>query len=138
MPGINWHTSRVMERIRTGRPFEVQIGFSRAVVAGDLVAVSGCGPSNPDGSTAGGDDPYQQALACCRVISAALQEAGAELSDVYRTRMFITRVEDAEAVGRAHASVFGSAPPASTMVVVKELLVPGWLVEIEADARLRA
>lgn len=127
-----------MERIRTGRPFEKQIGFSRATVAGDLVAVSGCGPSNPDGSTAGGDDPYQQAMACCRVIIAALEEAGAGVEDVYRTRMYITRSSDWQAVGRAHAEVFGNAPPAATMVVVKELLVPGWLVEIEAEARLRS
>ena len=125
-----------MERIRTGRPFESQIGFSRAVVSGDLVAVSGCGPSNPDGSSAGGDDPYQQAIACCRVIDDALKRAGAGLEDVYRTRIYITRVEDWQAVGRAHAEVFGKAPPAATMVVVKELLIPGWLVEIEAEARL--
>lgn len=125
-----------MERIRTGRPFETQIGFSRAVVSGDLVAVSGCGPSNPDGTSAGGDDPYQQALACCRVIGDALKEAGAGFEDVYRTRIYITRAEDWQAVGRAHAEVFGDAPPAATMVVVKELLVPGWLVEIEAEARL--
>jgi len=127
-----------MQRIRTGRPFEIQIGFSRAVVTGDLVAVSGCGPSNPDGSSAGGDDPYQQALACCRVITDALREAGAGLEDVYRTRIYITRAADWAAVGRAHAEVFGHAPPASTMVVVKELLVPSWLVEIEAQARLRS
>jgi len=127
-----------MQHIRTGRPFETKIGFSRAVVAGDLVAVSGCGPSNPDGSTAGGDDPYQQALACCRVITEALGEAGATPADVYRTRMYITRAADWEAVGRAHAEVFGASPPASTMVVVKELLVPGWLVEIEAEARLNS
>lgn len=127
-----------MERIRSGRPFEARIGFSRAVVAGDLVAVSGCGPSNPDGSTAGGNDPYAQALACCRVIRDALAAAGANLTDVYRTRMYLTRRDDWEAVGRAHAEVFGAHPPASTMVVVAELLVPEWLVEIEAEARLHS
>ena len=127
-----------MERIRSGRPFEPLIGYSRVVVAGDLVAVSGCGPANPDGSTAGGDDPYLQALACCRVIKDALASAGAVLADVYRTRTYLTVREDWDKVGRAHQEVFGEHPPASTMVVVAQLLVPDWRVEIEAEARLNS
>ncbi|MDQ6919160.1 MAG: RidA family protein [Candidatus Dormibacteraeota bacterium] len=128
-----------MERIGTGRPLERQIGFSRVVVIGNLAAVSGCAPTNPDGSSAGGDDPYLQAKACLEVIKAALDGAGFKLEDVYRTRMYITDPAEWEAVGRAHGEYFADTPPASTMVVVKGLLRPEWRVEIEADAlRLRA
>ena len=127
---------RLMERIGSGRPLERQIGFSRVVVAGGLVAVSGCAPTNPDGSSAGGDDPYQQARACIRVIRAALKLAGCSLADVYRTRTYLTDVADWEAAGRAHGEAFADFPPASTMIVVNGLLRPEWRVEIEADALL--
>jgi enamine deaminase RidA (YjgF/YER057c/UK114 family) len=123
-----------MERIGTGRPLEHQIGFCRVVVAGSLVAVSGCAPTNPDGSSAGGDDPYLQAKACLEVIRSALASAGCSPADVYRTRIYITGAGIWKAVGRAHGEMFAAHPPASTMVVVKELLRPEWLVEIEADA----
>ena len=123
-----------MERIGSGRPLERQVGYSRAVVAGSLVAVSGCAPTNPDGSSAGGDDPYLQAKACIEVIRAALEAAGCTLADVYRTRVYITRALDWEQVGRAHGEAFGAHPPATSMVVVSALLRPEWVVEIEADA----
>ena len=125
---------RLMERFGSGRPLERQIGFSRVVVAGGLVAVSGCAPTDPDGGSAGGDDPYRQAQACIAVIRAALKIAGCSLADVYRTRTFLADAGDWEAVGRAHGEAFAEVPPASTMVVVKELLRPEWRVEIEADA----
>ena len=127
-----------MQRIGSGRPLETQVGYSRVVVAGNLVAVSGCAPTNPDGTSAGGDDPYLQARACIAVIESALTRAGSTLADVYRTRVFLTRAADWEQVGRAHGEAFAAHPPASTMVVVKELLRPEWLVEIEADAVLPA
>jgi enamine deaminase RidA (YjgF/YER057c/UK114 family) len=124
-----------MQRIGSGRPLEQAIGFSRVVVSGDLVAVSGCAPTNPDGSTAGGDDPYLQAKACLEIIKTSLEKAGSSLADVYRTRVYITRALDWEEIGRAHGEYFAGHPPASTMVVVKQLLRPEWVVEIEADAR---
>ena len=123
-----------MERLGSGRPLESQIGFSRVVIAGTLVAVSGCAPTNPDGSSTGGDDPYLQANACLEVIKAALSRAGCSVADVYRTRIFLTDAADWKAVGRAHGECFAGSPPASTMVVVKALLRPEWRVEIEADA----
>jgi enamine deaminase RidA (YjgF/YER057c/UK114 family) len=125
---------RLMERIGTGRPLESQVGFSRVVVAGGMVAVSGCAPTNPDGSSAGGDDPYLQAKACLEVIRSALARAGCSPADVIRTRMYITDAAVWELVGKAHGEMFAEHPPASTMVVVKALLRPEWLVEIEADA----
>ena len=118
--------------ISSGSPFEEPIGFSRAVRVGNLVAVSGTAPVWPNGSC--DPDAYVQARRCLQIISIALQEAGASLQQVIRTRMFLTDLADEEAVGRAHGEVFGSIRPASTMVVIKGLLDPRWKVEIEADA----
>jgi enamine deaminase RidA (YjgF/YER057c/UK114 family) len=125
---------RLMERIGSGRPLERQVGYCRVVVADGTVAVSGCAPTNPDGSSAGGDDPYRQAKACLEVIRSALVSAGCSPADVIRTRVYITDAAVWEAVGKAHGEMFAEHPPASSMIVVKALLRPEWLVEIEADA----
>ncbi len=122
------------QRVRSGSPFEPVIGFSRAVRVGDRVAVSGTAPVWPDGSCP--DDAGVQARRCLEIIIAALAEAGAGPTDVIRTRMFITAVADADAVGTAHGEVFGAHRPAATMVVVSGLLDPRWRVEIEAEAVL--
>jgi enamine deaminase RidA (YjgF/YER057c/UK114 family) len=98
----------------------------------DRVVVSGTSPIWPDGSC--DPDPERQAMRCLEIIGEALREAGAGIDDVIRTRVFITDAGDAEAVGIAHASVFGEVRPAATMVVVAGLLDPRWKVEIEADA----
>jgi enamine deaminase RidA (YjgF/YER057c/UK114 family) len=108
------------------------VGFSRAVRIGDRVVVSGTAPIWPDGSC--DPDPEEQALRCLEIIGEALREAGSGFEDVVRTRMFITDAADSEAVGRAHASVFGKIRPAAAMVVVAGLLDARWKVEIEADA----
>lgn len=119
-------------RIRSGSPYEPTIGFSRAVVVGNRVLVSGTAPIWPDGSC--DPDPEVQADRCLEIILAALAEAGSGPADVVRTRMFITDVADSEAVGRAHGRIFGPVRPAATMVVVAGLLDPRWKVEIEAEA----
>jgi len=121
-------------RISSGSPFEDTIGFSRAVRVGDRVLVSGTGPVWPDGSCP--DDAGTQARQCLRIIGAALGEAGADVGDVVRTRMYVTSTVHAEAVGAAHASFFGPARPAATMVVVAALLDARWKVEIEAEAEI--
>lgn len=118
--------------ISSGSPYEATIGFSRAVRIGDRVVVSGTGPVWPDGSCA--DDAGDQARRCLEIIIEALAEAGATPADVVRTRVFLTAVGDAEAVGRAHAAALGQVRPAATMVVVAGLLDPRWRVEIEAEA----
>ena len=79
------------------------------------------------------DDAYEQARVCIAIIERALAEAGARLDDVVRTRIYVTRAEDIDAVGRAHVAAFGTARPATTGIVT-ELLDPRWLVEIEAEA----
>jgi enamine deaminase RidA (YjgF/YER057c/UK114 family) len=120
--------------VSSGSPFEPTIGFSRAVVVGDRVLVSGTAPVWPDGSCP--DDVGIQARRCLEIIATALAEAGASMDDVVRTRMFLTDAADADEVGRAHGEVFAAVRPAATMVVVAALLDPRWKVEIEAEAVL--
>jgi enamine deaminase RidA (YjgF/YER057c/UK114 family) len=119
-------------RIKGPSPFEGKIGFSRAVRVGERVLVAGTAPVWEDGSC--DPDPEAQARRCIEIIETALREAGASLTDVVRTRQFIVDPADAEAVGRAHAAAFGEARPASTMVVVAQLLDSRWRIEIEAEA----
>lgn len=118
--------------VSSGSPFEPTFGFSRAVRVADRVLVSGTGPVWPDGSC--DPDPGAQARRCLEIIVLALAEAGAMAEDVVRTRMFVTGAEHLDAVGRAHAAVFGDVRPAATLVIVAGLVDPRWCVEIEAEA----
>lgn len=118
----------------SGSPYEDSIGFSRAVRVGRSVAVSGTAPVWPDGHV--DPDPATQARRCWEIALGALAELGGTRQQVLRTRHFLTRAQDAEAVGAVHAEVFGSVRPASTMVVVSTLLDPRWVVEVELDAVL--
>src|SRR5881396_2204328 len=93
------------QRVSSGSPYEPRIGFSRAVRVGDRVVVSGTAPIWPDGSC--DPDPGMQARRCLAIILAALAEAGARPEDVVRTRMYLTDVAHADAIGRAHGEVFG-------------------------------
>src|SRR5262245_53525663 len=123
-----------MERrhARSGSPYEDTIGFSRAVRVGTTVAVSGTAPVWPDGHV--DPDPGVQAARCWEIALAALSELGGRVDDVVRTRQYVVRAEDADAIGAVHGEVFGSVRPASSMVVVAGLLDPRWLVEVELDA----
>ena len=126
----------VMKRtnVSSASPYEPIIGFSRAVRIGNIVAVGGSAPIGPDGKNVGVGDPVAQTRRCIEVIRIALENAGARLEDVIRTRTFFTRQSDWEAIGRAHGEAFGTIRPASTMAIVKGLIDDEWLVEIEADA----
>lgn len=119
-------------RISSGSPYEPRIGFSRAIAVDDRVLVSGTAPVWPDGSC--DPDPGVQARRCLRIIEDALIDAGASMSQVVRTRMYLVDPADADAVGRAHGEVFAETRPAATIVVVKALLDERWKVEIEAEA----
>jgi enamine deaminase RidA (YjgF/YER057c/UK114 family) len=123
------------KRVASGSPYEPVIGFSRAIVAGNHVSVAGTAPIMPDGSEPPAD-AYGQTKRCLEIVVEALREAGAEPSDVVRTRTYLVDADDWEEVGRAHGEVFGDVRPASTMVVVTGFLDPRWRVEIEADAVL--
>jgi enamine deaminase RidA (YjgF/YER057c/UK114 family) len=120
----------------SGAPTERAYGYCRAVVVGNTVYVSGTAPVMPGGADPP-SDAYGQARRCLDIIVGALAEAGAQPSDVVRTRVYLVRVEDYDEVYRAHAEVFGDVLPTNTGVVIAALLDPRWLVEIEADAVLR-
>ena len=124
------------QRIASGSPYEPVFGYSRAVRVGDRVLVSGTAPIWPDGTV--DPDVGVQAARCLDIILDALSAAGASVSDVVRTRMFLVDPADQEAVGRAHGAVFGDVRPAATMIVVAALLDPRWRVEIEAEAIIDA
>jgi enamine deaminase RidA (YjgF/YER057c/UK114 family) len=119
--------------ISSGSPYEPTIGFSRAVRVGNIVAVGGT-TAGSGGKPVALGDPGAQTRATLTIIEAALRQAGASLSDVIRTRIYLADVSHWEAVGRAHGEVFGDIRPASTMIEVSRFIDPDWLVEIEADA----
>ena len=121
------------KNISSGSPYEDIIGFSRAVKAGQMLAVSGTGPIAPDGSTATPGDAYRQAQRCLEIIKKAVEDAGEVLECIIRTRIYITCPEIQAEVGKAHAEYFRLIKPAATMVVVKGLVREDWLVEIEAE-----
>lgn len=121
-------------RVSSGSPFEPRIGFSRAVRVGHMVCVSGTAPIGSDGKTVGPGDPAAQTRRCLEIIRAALEEAGASLSEVIRTRIFLVNIDDWEKVAEVHGEFFRDIRPASTFVQVSRLIDPEWLVEIEADA----
>ena len=118
--------------ISSGAAFEDRVGYSRAVRVGQSVWVSGTAPIMPGDADPPGD-AYEQARICLGIVERALVEAGAGLDDVVRTRIYVVRPEDIDAVGRAHREAFEKARPATTGVVT-DLLDPRWLVEIEAEA----
>ena len=120
--------------ISSGSPYEPQIGISRAVRVGSIIAVSGTAPLGPDGRTIAVGDPAGQARRCLEIIKQALERAGASLNQVIRTRTLLTRIEDWHAVAAVHGEVFGAIRPANTVMQVTGFIDPDWLVEFEADA----
>jgi enamine deaminase RidA (YjgF/YER057c/UK114 family) len=119
--------------VSSGSPYEPIVGFSRAVRVGHHVSVAGTAPIMPDGGEPP-PDPYGQAKRCFEIIAAALEEAGASVAAVVRTRCFIVNAADWEEVGRAHGEVFADIRPANAIIVVRGFVDPRWLVEIEVDA----
>lgn len=132
-------TRRVAEatrrRISSGGPFEAIAGYSRAIVVGDGCWVAGTTDAGPDGRSLHPGDLAAQARAALAIIEAALTEAGFDLADVVRTRMFVTDISRAAEVTAIHGEVFGSIRPAATLVEVSGLIDPSLLIEIEAEAR---
>ena len=122
------------QRAFSGAPWEKQIGYCRALRAGEHIYVTGTAPVADDGKTFAPNDPYAQAKRCLEIIERALRELGADRSHIVRTRMFVTDIKLWREFGRAHQEFFANNPPATTMVQVEALIDPAMLIEIEADA----
>ena len=134
-PGLGHDRAMTQRRlVPAGTVWDAVVGYSRAVRIGQWVSVSGTTAAAEGGGAVGGDDIAAQTREALRRIAVALDQVGARLDDVVRTRMFVTDIGRWAEVGRAHGEVFGSIRPATSMVEVSRLIDPALLVEIEADA----
>jgi enamine deaminase RidA (YjgF/YER057c/UK114 family) len=122
------------QRVSSGAAWEPVVGYSRAVRVGPWVAVSGTTAAAEGGGAVGGDDVAAQTREALRRIVLALEEVGAGVQDVVRTRIFVTDISRWQEVGRVHGEVFGDVRPATSMLQVSALIDPALLVEVEADA----
>ena len=120
--------------ISSGAPWEATVGYSRAVRIGNHVWVAGTTATDESGSIVGANDAATQTQYALEKIERALNEAGASMRDVVRTRIFVTDIGQWEAIGRVHGEFFADIRPAATMVEVSRLIDPAHLVEIEVDA----
>jgi enamine deaminase RidA (YjgF/YER057c/UK114 family) len=126
--------SDARRRVSSGSPYEPIVGISRAVRAGNVITVAGTAPLDAEGRTVGAGDAAAQARRCFEIVARALEDLGAGVADVVRTRILLTRIEDWEAVARVHGEFFQDVRPASTVMQVTRFIDPDWLVEVEADA----
>lgn len=122
------------QRFSSGSPWEAKVGYCRALKVGSQIFVSGTAPSDGHGGTYAPGDAYAQTKRCFEIIQTALQNLGADLPDIVRTRLYVTDFAYWEDYARAHQELFGDHPPASCMVEIKGLINPDMLIEVEADA----
>jgi isochorismate pyruvate lyase len=122
------------QRAFSGAPWEAEVGYCRALRAGNTIYVTGTAPLDPDGSVHAPGEGYPQTVRCLEIIREALAKLGAHMEDVVRTRMFVTDIARWEEFGRGHREAFGEYPPTTTMVEVRSLIHPDMLIEIEAEA----
>jgi enamine deaminase RidA (YjgF/YER057c/UK114 family) len=124
------------ERVFSGAPWEKEVGYCRALRAGNQVFVTGTAPVAEGGGVHAPGDAYEQTRRCLEIMRKALAEMGVGMEHITRTRIFVTDISRWKEYGRAHGEVFREHPPATTMVEVRALIDPAMLVEIEADAVL--
>lgn len=122
------------QRSYSGAPWERDVGYCRALRAGNVIYVTGTAPVDPDGGVHAPGDGYAQTLRCIQIIREALVELGGSLDRVVRTRMFVTDITRWQEFGRGHREAFGKHPPTTSLVEVRSLIHPDMLIEIEAEA----
>jgi enamine deaminase RidA (YjgF/YER057c/UK114 family) len=115
-------------------PYAAIVGFSRAVRVGNHISVGGTAPIDVNGKTVGVGDPAAQTRQCLETIKAALEQAGASLNDVVRTRMLLTRIDDWQQIAKVRGEYFKDIRPVDTVMEVKGFINKEWLIEIEVDA----
>lgn len=121
--------------VNSGSPWEDIVGYSRAVKVGNTIEITGT-VADDHGELMGGSDPYLQTRYVIEKIKETLESLGASLEDVVRTRMFVTNIDQWQAIGKAHAEYFDTIKPATTMVEVSRLIDDKYLIEMEATAIL--
>jgi enamine deaminase RidA (YjgF/YER057c/UK114 family) len=126
--------AQARKTVSSGSPYEPIIGLSRAVRTGNIITVSGTAPLGPEGRTVEPGNPVAQTRRCLEIIRQSVEKLGGRLDHVTRTRIYLTRIDDWEMVGRVHGEFFRDIRPASTMIQVTRFIDREWLVEIEADA----
>jgi enamine deaminase RidA (YjgF/YER057c/UK114 family) len=124
------------ENVPAGNRWEPVVGFSRAVVAGNHIFVSGTTAVGPDGNVIGINDPYKQTVFIIKKIETALKTVGASLNDIVKTTIYTTNMDYWDEIGRAHGEFFGTIRPASTIIEIQRLIVDDMIVEIEAECIL--
>ena len=124
------------QNFSSGAKWESIVGYSRAVRVGNRIYVTGTTATDEHGQIVGTDDGYRQTVQVIRNIQRVLEQAGATLSNVVRTRMFVTDIQRWEEYGRAHREFFGEIRPCATMVEISALIDPAMLIEMEVDAEL--
>ena len=122
------------QRAFSGTPWEEKVGYCRALRVGQQIFVSGTSPSDSQGGTFAPGDAYAQTKRCFEIIEQALDELGADLSDVVRTRIYVTDMGRWEEIAQAHHELFAEHPPVNTTVEIPALIHPDMLVEIEVEA----
>lgn len=125
------------KNVSSGSPYEPIVGLSRAVRIGNIVAVAGTAPLGPDGRTVAPGDARAQAMRCFEISRLALEQLGARLEDVIRTRILLTRIDDWKAVAEVHGEFFRDIRPVNTIVQVSRFVDAEWLIETEVDAVVR-
>jgi enamine deaminase RidA (YjgF/YER057c/UK114 family) len=118
----------------SGAVWEDVVGYSRAVKVGNHIEISGTVAADEDGNAIGRNDAYQQTVVALQIIEKTLKAAGASLEHVVRTRMFVTDISRWEEYGKAHGEFFKDIKPCTSMIEVKSLIAPEYLIEIEATA----